>query len=359
EKVVISARVANVETTEIVSTSRISGDLDNLFTLQDDLARDLSKDLSLNSVLFSDDNLDVSKITFNVYSELNKLKELAHGLTFFHLDPARKRKKADYITGINIADELLEIHPKLYLAYYYKSLFSLNLENFRDAEKYAELASKLNSKDVQSNLLWAGSLMQNSKSEEAEEILNKLTGSNQKNSIAWYGLSVLYQKMGMDYKALECLINSLNGNSFIPKAYSNLQTLVTSTSLGNIDSYSGEDYYNCVNLLNEYWSNNSKKRKDLYTLAEKVNANFFGLFIPYFIMAQIKMESGDLQSSESLYKKSLKLCPFLPEIHREIAKVYYKTSRCKLAENHLNIYLNNASVVDDFEVFEKLKKKCN
>jgi len=192
QNIALDARVANVETAEIISTSRVTGKLDDMFKLQEDLAKKISTDLSFNSVIFADDDVDVSEISFSVYSKIDQLKKLSENMPIFKLDPARRRKTADYTLGIKLADELLSAHPKLYIAHYYKALFSMHLEDFNTADLSSKLAKQLNPNDLDVLLLRAGYLIVSEDYAKAENLFTYVTNTYSLKYI-WQHQEIIWQ----------------------------------------------------------------------------------------------------------------------------------------------------------------------
>lgn len=358
QNVALNARVANVETSEIVSTSRITGKLDDIFKLQEDLAKKISEDLAFNSVIFSFDNVDVSEISFSVYSKLDQLKKLAEGLPIFILDPARRRKTADYTLGIKISDELLSQNPELYLAHYYKALFSIHLQDNNTANVSTKVAKKLNPDDINVLLLRAGYFLINNDFDKAETLLKFITGKYPADSKAWYGLAKTYMKTGKDYLATECLINSLAGNKFLTQAQANLRTLIAGTKQLNKSSFSDEKYYNSAMVFRAFWNKNQGITKEIYEMANMSAASFPDLFMPFYIQGYYFIRKNDIKSAEESYLKCLKLCPAFPYVHRELALLYFNAKQCKKAEKHAMLYLGTAMVINDYDDIEKARKNC-
>ena len=358
ENIALDARVANVETAEIISTSRVTGKLDDMFKLQEDLAKQISKDLSFNSVIFADDDIDISEISFSVYSKLDKLKKLSEGLPIFKLDPSRRRKTADYTLGIRIADELLKEHPKLYLAHYYKGLFSMHLEDYATADLSTKLAKQLNPNDLDILMLRAGFFVVTEEYNKAQSLLQYITGAYSAESKAWYGLAKVYMKTYKNNKAIECLINSLSGNKYLPKAEANLRTLVSGNNAIISSNFAETKYYNAASIFKAFWSNNSTINKTIYEQANATVTAFPELYMAYYIKGNYLNKNHNNKLAADNYKQCIKVCPEFPYAHRELALLYFRENKCSVAENHAKLYLGTANYINDYDIIDKARTRC-
>jgi tetratricopeptide (TPR) repeat protein len=358
QNVALDARVANVETSEIISTSRVTGKLDDLFKLQENLAKKISQDLSFNSVIFADEDIDISKISFSVYSKLDKLKKLSEHLPIFKLDPSRRRKTADYTLGLKIADELLNEHPKLYLAHYYKGLFSMHLEDFATTDMSTKLAKQLNPNDLKTLLLRAGFFIVSEEYDKAQSLLQYITEAYSTESKAWYGLAKVYMKTNKNNKAIECLINSLSGNKYLPKAEANLRTLVSGGNIILSSNFSDMKYYNAASIFKAFWNNNNTIDKTIYEQANATTTAFPELYMAYYIKGYYLNKSHNNKLAVNNYKQCIKVCPEFPYAHRELALLYFKEKNCTEAERHAKLYLGTANYINDYDIIDKARTRC-
>ncbi len=359
ENIVLNARVVSIETAEIISTSRISGKLDDVFKLQEDLAKKISTDLSFNSVIFASENVDVSEISFSIYSKLEQLKKITKDVPLFYLDPARKRKVSTYMQGINICDELLNNHPKLYLAHYYKGLFSIHLEDYAVANLSTKLAKKLNPDDINVALLRASYFLITKDYTKAKVLYKYITGKYQSDSRAWYGLAKTYMKTRNNNLAIESLINSLAGNRFIEQAESNLRTLVAGNQPIKTSNFTDLKYYNSAMLYRAFWNKEQKITKEIFEMANQTAINIPELYISFYIQAFYQKGKKELKLAAQNYKKCLQRRATFPAVHREISFLFFDKGNCIKAEQHIQLYLATALVVKDFDRIEKARKNCN
>lgn len=357
--VVLNARVVNVETAEIISTSRVSGKLDHVFQLQEDLAKKISTDLSFNSVIFASDNVDVSEISFSVYSKLDQLKKIATDIPLFKLDPTRKRKVANYMQGINICDDLLSLNPKLYLAHYYKGLFSIHLEDNSTANLSTKVAQKLNPNDVNVVLLRASYFLITKDYTKAKILYKYITGKYTSDSRAWYGLAKTYMKIREDNLAIESLINSLAGSKFIEQAQSNLRTLVAGTQQLQKANFTEVKYYNSAMLYRAFWNEKQAITTTIYNMAKQTAIDIPNLYLSFYLQAFYEKERKQIVLAEQNYKKCLQRRATFPAVHRELSLLYFENRKCTKAKQHEKLYLATALVVNDYAKFERVRRNCN
>jgi len=358
QNIALDARVVNVETAEIISTSRITGKLDDMFKLQENLAKQISKDLSFNSVIFAGNEVDLSEISFSVYTKLDKLKKLSEDMPIFKLDPSRRRKTADYTLGLKIANELISAHPKLYLAHYYKGLFSMHLEDYTTADISTKLAKQLNPNDIDMLLLRAGFFIVSKDFNKAESLLKYITDAYPTESIAWYGLAKVYMASNNNNKAIECLINSLSGNKYLPKAEGNLRTLVSGSKIIINSGFTDVKYYNAASIFKAFWSTNKTISSSIYEQAVATNISFPKLYMPYYIKGYYLNAKHNYKLASDIYKQGIKVCPEFPYLHRELALLYFKNNKCTEAEKHAKLYLGTANFINDYNVIDKARLRC-
>jgi len=162
-----------------------------------------------------------------------------------------------------------------------------------------------------------------------------------------------------DNLAIECLINSLAGNKYLPKAEANLRTLV---SVGNIiasSNFSDIKYYNAASIFKAFWSTNKTISSTVYEQANAVETAFPELYMSYYIKAYYLNIKHNNKLAVDNYKQSIKVCPEFPYAHRELALLYFKTKNCSIAEKHAKLYLGTANVINDYDVIDNARMRCN
>jgi hypothetical protein len=81
-------------------------------------------------------------------------------------------------------------------------------------------------------------------------------------------------KTNENNKAIECLINSLSGNKYLPKAEANLRTLVSSGNIILSSNFSDVKYYNAASIFKAFWSVEKTISNSVYEQANAASISF-------------------------------------------------------------------------------------
>ncbi len=358
DNLVLSTRTVNVETAEIVGSNRVNGNINDIFNLQEELARKISADLTLNSVIFAADDVDYSAISFDVYSKIERLKIMAKDIPLFALDPARRRKTGEYQMALMICEDLIRLHPKLYLAHYYRGIFSLQSDDYATADNASKTAKALNPNDIEVLLLRATYFFIKKDYVKAKGALQYISIEYPNEARAWYGLGKVYMKQMDDYSAMEAFINSIASDVLIPKALTSLRTLVAGPNEPGKAQFTNEKYYYAAKLFRVFWTPGQKLNNDVYEMAKQAKLAFNNLYISYYMMGYFESAQKKYEMSEINFQRCIKLRPTFPEAHRELGLVYFNTRQCYQANQHVTLYLKTANAVDDYERIERAKRNC-
>jgi len=360
DEIVLRTRTVNVSTSEIVGTQEVTGTLNNIFALQNDLANKISNDPTLGGATSNIDKnaVNITDIPFAAFSKIEKLKALAEKLPLFVLDPARKSKTTEFMLAISICDELIKDYPNLYLAHYYKGLFSLHSEDNTTADTESKTAKTLNSDDADVLILRASYFIINEKYEEAKGLLKYFNSKFVNDSRGWYGLGKILMKEGNDNAAIEALINSLKNRPYISQAEGHLRTLVSGNNELIASQFTDNSYYAAAMVFRTFWSAKRVLNANIFELAKTASQKIPTLYMPFYMMGLYNYSQGNLIEALVNYNLCLNMMPEFPEVHRELALLLAKNNECSKGEKQLQLYLKTANAIEDYEKTETELKKC-
>jgi TolB-like protein len=357
ENINLTARIVNVETTEIAGQARANGNINNLFEIQDELAKQISSQLMITNIVFNTQSKDFTNQNFEVYSKLDEIKRLSAGISLFSLDPSRRNKTSQYYSGVNLCKELIKIAPNFAEAYYYQTLFYLQLEDFKNADMTSKTAKSLSEDDIKYSILRNSYFLLSRDYEKAKwAFLYEINNNNNVNSEMYYGYALALYNLSDYGNAIEALIKSLNQDKVINEAVSLLRSLVTRSEYS---SFSITDINSKLasNLLRQYWSDNTINNS-AYSNAKDVIISFPNFYLPYLIKALYENRMSRFEQSTQSLQYAIKLNPESPEVHKEMAVALFNTKRCELGRSHLQLYFNFANYIEDESQLMKLRDNC-
>ncbi len=358
DALVLRSRTVDVKTAQIVSVSEASGVLSDIFRLQNELAQKVSTDLSFGTITISEnDPARIESLPFSVASKLEKLKKMAATLPFFFLDPARKRRSAEYMLAINLCDDLIEKYPKLEAAHYYKALFSIHAEDFSTGDAESKSAKQLNPDDADAFLLRGFYFYITEKYTEATQVLSYATTKFPNDSRTWYALAKLNLKQNNSIGAMECFINAINNGPYLPLADDNFRSLVTSTTF-SAGQFSSGVYYDIASMYKTLYGARRVIDGSTYQLASKTAMAMPSFAISYYIKGIYESAQGNNQQAETNLYHAIEQKPLFAEAHRALGLVYLRTGKCNLGRQHITIYTQTDNAITDFQELQNKMNQC-
>jgi tetratricopeptide (TPR) repeat protein len=358
DALVLRTRTVDVKTTQVISSAEATGALSDIFKIQNELAQKVSMDLSFGTITISEnDPSRIENLPFSVASKLEKLKKLAAPLPFFYLDPARKRKSAEYMLAINICDDLIEKYPKLEQAHYYRGLFSIHSEDFTTADDESKTAKQLNPDDVEAFLLRGFCFFVSEKYTEAGQVLNYASTKFPFDSRVWYALAKLDMKQNNTIGAMECFINSMNTGPYLPQAEDNFRSLVTSNQF-YAGQFSAEMYFDIATMYKTLYGAGKVINANTNSLAVKTAASAPGFAISYYIMGLYETAQGNRQAAQNDLYKAIQQKPLFSEAHRALGIVCLEMGQCGQGRQHIAIYTQTNNAISDFSELQNKMNRC-
>lgn len=355
----LRVRIVDVATSQVKSSPEVSGSVNDIFKLQNELTQKIANGLTLGNISFeSNDAGNQPNMTFSVANKLEKIKKLAEALPFFNLDPARKRKTSEYMLAINMCDDLIEKFPTLQKAHYYKALFSIQAEDFTTSDTESKEAKNLNKEDPDAFLLRAFHFYVTEKYYEAQQALTYASTKYPYDSRIWYALAKVNLSENNNIAAIENLINSLNNSPYLEIAETNLRSLIGSTPMSQ-GLFSNNTYYNITSLYKVMYSMGGSLNQQTYNLAKETSEVAQNFAVPFYLMALFEKAKGNPQTAELNFFNAIKLKPTFAEAHRDFGTLLLSNGKCKTGRHHVTLYMQSSNAISDFDELQSKIKSCN
>lgn len=358
QSVLLRARLVNVETAEAVLAFEANGTVSDLFRLQKEIARKIAVKLIGHSVLTAATvTSEPATLTSSVRSNIQRLKKLASGFPLFALDPARKRKTAEFTTAGMLCDNIIEQYPDAVTGYYYKALFSMHAEEYPEAESAIRSALRIAPEDREAQLLRAMLLFHTGKTEAASVLLKYMASRDPRDSRIWYGIGKTAARTNDHHLVLEALITSLQYAPFIPQAEPFLESELSQRPFSSND-FSNKDVWKALLLYQKMHGNAPSLGTEDLPMTVSVARAFPDLYIPYFAAGKIYASLGKHTESETSFRQCLSRAPELPFVHRELAYIYLNNGNCDAGRQHAALYLQTSQSIEDFQTLRNAIDRC-
>ncbi|MCA1825473.1 MAG: tetratricopeptide repeat protein [Myxococcales bacterium] len=348
------ARIVGVERAELLGSGEAQGAVKQLFAIQADLGKQVAQSMSISAAL-GESGLDVTEMTLAAYGDLDRARELARGVPFLGLDPARRRRSGDYQLGISLCDKLLAAYPKLAPARIYRGIFSLETEDLERAEHEVAFALKLAPDSIEAWQLQANVKFVRGDLGEAARLFKNVAEKFPDDARGWYALGRVQMQQGNKPGAAASLVAALSRAPFLPEAETALRTLVAGPdSAATMETLRTQDPAAHAAAL--AYQGFFRGQAVPAELAAQVVHDSPRLYLGYYMEALSPgVETG---KREDLLRTSLSLRSSFPEAHRDLGKLLLAQRRCSEGDQHVDLYMRTASAVDDFGPLKEQMQQC-
>lgn len=358
DKLVARARVINVENGELLGEAEAVGARENILGMQKDLARQIGYKLALQAAVAETAGLEVSEMTLAAYKDLERLRELAKKLPLLGLDPARARKKSDYLFALGLCEKIIAAYPKMTMARYYRALFSLHNEDFETADQESLIAQSLSGTNVDNLLLRGNLFFAANDFAAAAAAFQEVAEEFPEEGRAWYALGRMLAAQGDKPGAVAAYLAALERAPVINEVETNLQTLLSGPDgLALLTRLAGEKpaLFPAASVLRAFWSNAPLPPGDL---AERAVQQFPDLYIGYYMQGVLAASRKQYDEAASFFETCLSLRPSFAEVHRELGLLALLDKHCEEGEQHITIYVRTANFVNDYAELDKQIQRC-
>ena len=348
------ARIVSVERAEMLGSGEAQGGVKQLFGIQAELGKQVAQAMSISAAL-GEGGLDVTEMTLAAFGDLDRARELVRGLPFIGLDPARRRRSGDYQLGLSLCDKLLAAYPKLAPARVYRGTFSLETEDFDRAEQEAALALKLSPDNFEAYQLQANVKFAKGDLLEAARLYQNLAEKVPDDARGWYALGRVQLQQGTKPAAASSLVAALSRAPFLPEAETALRTLVSgadsAATLAQLSTLDPSAHAAALAYQGFF-----RGQPVPAELAAQVVRDSPRLYLGYYMQALAAGTSA--AEREQLLRTSLSMRSSFPEAHRDLGRLLLAGKRCAEGDQHVDLYMRTASMVDDFGQLKEQMSQC-
>jgi tetratricopeptide (TPR) repeat protein len=358
DDVVVRARVVSVERGEILDTAETTGSRRSMLALQRDLAQKVASALSVEAAMAADAGLEVSAVTIEGLSDLERLRALAQGLPAFGLDPARSRRRGEWMMALSIADRLVSTFPRLGPAHLYRGLFSLQSDDLPRAREAAEVAVRLLPDDPEAAMLKGNAAYAAHDAQTALATFVEATRRFPDDARGWYGAGRVFLAIGRRGDAAACFLEAAQRAPHIPDAEGALQTLLAGGDGPVVLEelrLTRPDQYDAAVVYTAFW------RKDFRggePFATRALAKLPNLYLAHYLRGVAAAQRGETAQANAHLQTALALRPTFPYVHRELGSLLLASGQCVLGAHHVRLYLHAANVVEDYAPLEQAIGAC-
>lgn len=358
DDVVVRARVVSVERGEILDTAETTGSRRNMLALQRDLAQKVGAALAIEAAMAPTSGLEVSEITVEGLSDLERLRTLTRGLPPFGLDPARARRRAEWMMGLQIADRLAATFPRLGPAHLYRAQLSLQMDDLARARESAEIAARLMPDEPEAALVKGNAAFAAHDAQTALTTLVDATRRFADDARGWYGAGRVFLSIGRRADAVACFLEAAQRGPAIHDAEGVLQTLLAGgdgPALLEELRATRPDQYDAAVVYTAYWRRDFRGGEPFATRAL---AKLPTLYLAHYLRGVAAAQRGDVASATQQLQTALALRPTFPDVHRELGRLLLASGSCFLGAHHVRLYLHTATAVEDYAPLEQAIGEC-
>ena len=355
--VVCRARVISVERGEVAGVCEATGGKDQLLRVQSDVGRKITQALALEKA-FTEKASVVPSIKATVLMDLERLRQMCRSMPQVGLDPARKRRESEYYFALTLSEKILKEAPALGEVYLYRGIIELQLGDYDKAETDIQTAKSLSASGIDCDLALANVYFLRRDFTEAERLLRRSIWANRSEARAWYVLGRTLMEEGRYLGASEAFLRACEENPFIADAEANLRVILTdpvrSGKLIRALEERKPGVHSAARLFLGFWENNVKGVHEYIPFAL---ASHPSLYMAHYMAGLYDLTRKQKKSAHRHFVTCLSLNSSFPEVHRELGLLELETNRIHEGKHHLDIYLNTADYIDDYDRIEKALAK--
>jgi TolB-like protein len=358
QSVLLRARLVDVQTAEALLSCEAEGAVDELFRLQKEIAQKIALRLTGRTATNDAEKLQgPAPLSSAVRANIQRLKKMSAAFPLFALDPARKRKSAEFTTAGMLCDNIIDRSPEAIDGYYYKALFSMHAEEYEEAAIALRTALRIAPDDREVLLLKSMLLFHTEKAAGAKVLLQFLADSDPRDARIWYGLAKTAAKLNDHPLAVESLVSALQYAPYIPQAETFLESELSQSTFTSRD-FTTATAWNAVLLFKKVRGTEGSLGSTDLPLTVSVARAYPGLYLPYFAAGLIQTSLGNRAEAERSFRQCLALAPALPLIHRELAYISLRSGRCSEGKYHAELYIQTSQSINDYQQLRGAMERC-
>jgi tetratricopeptide (TPR) repeat protein len=354
----VRTRVLDVQTAEVRELVEVEAPSEQLSEMEQDLGRRLAVALRVESGRRRGESTPPPPLPLRAAEGLHRAGLLVARATLAGLDPARSRRRADYMMALDLAERALSEQPGLPAAQLIRGIALLNLDDPGRAIDAFDQAVRLDPEDALGRLWLAGAYQAAGSPERALAAAREGVTRAPEDGTARLVLGRLLATTGDGDGAAATFLEALERAPGLTDAESGLRVLLTGPeAAGRIARLENADpgLAAGARLYQAFWARaKSANTRDMETTLARRPRLFLG---PYWAGLEAQ-QARDYTTAESRLRTALALHPEGPEVHRELGRTLLLARRCTEGARHVRLYFRTARSVDDADELQRLIDGC-
>ncbi len=354
----VQVRVLEVQSAELREIVESSAPAERLAGLEQEIGARLVNVLRLESGRRRTAASPPPPLPLRAAEGLHRARLLVSGAPLPGQDPARNRRRSDYLLALDLAERALSEQPVLPAAHLVRGIALLNLDDPGRAVEAFETARNQDPDDL-SALLWLANTWAVAGNREraislAREAVSQVPADGPARSL----LGRLLTDSGDTVGAAAAFLEALERAPGTAEAETGLRVLLSGTGGGDLigrleqrDAASAA----AARLYQALWSKERPPaERDVQTVLTGRPRLFLG---PYWAGVR-GIRDREYGRAEEYLRTALALHPTGPEVHRELGRCLLLARRCSEGERHVRLYFRTAQFVDDLDELQLLIARC-
>jgi tetratricopeptide (TPR) repeat protein/TolB-like protein len=354
----VRLRVLDVQTAEVRELVEGEAPPERLRGLEEDLGYRLSLTLRIEEGRRRGETTPPPPLPLRAAEGLYRADLLVARAPLAGLDPARSRRRADYMLALDLAERALSEQPDLPSAHLTRGIALLNLDDPGRAIEAFEQAIRLDPDESRARLWLAGAYQVAGSPERALAAAREGVARAPEDGTARLVLGRLLASAGDGEGAAVAFLEALERAPGLSDAESGLRVLLTGPeAAGRITRLESVDpgLAAAARLYQAFWARAKRaEARDIEQVQTRRPRLFLG---PYWAGLEAQ-QARDYATAETRLRAALALHPEGPEVHRELGRILLLARRCTEGARHVRLYFRTARTVDDADELQRLIDGC-
>jgi tetratricopeptide (TPR) repeat protein len=354
----VQTRVLDVQTAEVRELVEVEAPAERLSEMEQDLGRRLAVALRIESGRRRGDAAPPPPLPLRAAEGLYRAGLLVERAPLAGRDPARSRRRADYMMALDLAERALSEQPGLPSAQLIRGIALLNLDDPGRAIEAFDQAVRLDPDEPRARLWLAGAYQAAGSPERALAAAREGMVRAPEDGTARLVLGRLQATTGDGDGATATFLEALERAPGLTDAESGLRVLLTGPeAAGRITRLEALDpgLAAGARLYQAFWARAKRaEARDIELVLDRRPRLYLG---PYWSGLEAQ-RARDYTSAESRLRTALALHPEGPEVHRELGRTLLLARRCTEGARHVRLYFRTARSVDDADELQRLIDGC-
>lgn len=340
-RISVSARIVDVSSGIVTAHAQADGESDQLFDVIATVTAQLAEGIG---GYLNDYSVQPDRLRLSAHRTLYRAAVLWSDLPFHELDPARRRRRAEYQMLVDGLDELLMDSPGLPEAYEYLGHFNHQLGMDDRAEAYFEALVAFESASAR-GLVGLGDIARHAyRPEEALEHYAQATEVSPMDAGAWYGLMQTYLDLGNPDAAAHALLRAMEICPELAVLHARLRSLTEALSSITTD----RDPAAAVQALHGWYYLRSHRYEEAVLLLGVLQDTYPSLYFIPLAEGMLYLSTGAYQRATEALLRSRRMYPGHAPTHLALGDAYAGLGENRNAVAHWLTYIRFSDDGSDF-----------